>query len=90
MPINSVADFIRALSDGPYAWPGGYPKYFTCDDGEALSFKAAEGMVREISEAIENRDHSGWRVVGVDINWEDVDLFCVHTGERIPSAYGEA
>ena len=28
MLINSISDFRRAIHNGPYAWPGGYPLYF--------------------------------------------------------------
>ena len=30
-----------------------------------------------------------WRAMGVQINWEDTELTCAHTGERIQSAYGD-
>jgi hypothetical protein len=32
---------------------------------------------------------SGWRIVAYDVNWEDADLTCDHTGEKIESAYAE-
>jgi len=31
-----------------------------------------------------------WRLVGVEINYEDTDLYCCHCGEQIESAYGDA
>jgi hypothetical protein len=89
MTINSISDFRKAMRHGPYAWPGGYPCYFITSDGEALSFDAAKAERRNILEAIRDQDRSGWRVVAMDINWEDTDLVCAHTGERIESAYGE-
>jgi len=76
------------MRHGPYAWPGGYPCYFVTSDGAALSFKAARQERRNILEAIANKSNDGWRVVGVDINWEDDSLYCDHTGEKIESAYG--
>lgn len=84
----TVADFNEAL-DEPYAWPGGYPRYFITDDGEALSYKAAKEEADQIREAIQARENNGWRVIGVDINWEDPALYCAHTNERIESAYAE-
>lgn len=91
MYINTVSDFRAAMRNGPYAWPGGYPCYFVCSDGEALSFAAAKENRRLIVEAIADRDKSsGWHVMGVDINYEDSALYCAHTNERIESAYGEA
>lgn len=85
----SVSDFRRDMRQ-PYAWPGGYPRYFVTGDGAALSFKAARERRREILEAIRDDDTAGgWRVAGCDINYEDSDLVCDHTGERIESAYGD-
>ena len=87
MTINSISDFRKAIHNGPYAWPGGYPLYFITSDGEALSFEAAKQERRSILEALRDHDNSGWRVVDVDVNWEDGDLYCAHTGDRIESAY---
>jgi hypothetical protein len=89
MPIETVHDFRRAIRSGPYAWPGGYPVYFICSDGGALSFAAARDNRRAILEAIASRSRDGWRVVASDINFEDTELVCDHTGQRIESAYGE-
>jgi hypothetical protein len=82
------ADFEAALKNGAWAWPGGYPIYFICSDGEALSFEAASKNARLISEAIEDKSNLGWRVVAADVNWEDETLICCHSNVKIPSAYG--
>lgn len=82
-------DFIEALKNGEFAWPGGYQMYFIVDDGEALSFEAAQENKDLIIDAINDNDSNGWRVVGVDVNWEDDDLYCAHTNKKIPSAYGD-
>ena len=85
----TTADFERDLGE-PYAWPGGYPRYFVTADGAALSFKAASDSRISIIEALLYSDPSGcWTVAGCEVNWEDEDLSCDHTGEPIPSAYGE-
>lgn len=89
MQIKSISDFRKAYRAGPYAWPGGYPCYFITNDGAALSWKAAKSERRNILEAIRDQDTSGWCIVAVEINYEDGDLLCDHTGERIPSAYAE-
>lgn len=90
MLIKSISDFRAAMRDGQYAWPGWYPRYFVTSDGGALSFKTAKAERRNILEALASGDTwSGWHVYGVDINWEDPDLYDDHTGERIPSAYAE-
>jgi hypothetical protein len=87
MKINKPSDFGRALKQGPFAWPGGYPLYFVCSDGEPLSFKAAREHASLICQAIRDKDRSGWQVIGADVNWEDPSLTCAHTGKPIESAY---
>jgi hypothetical protein len=87
--IRSVADLKAALRHGPYAWPGGYPLYFLTSDGEVLSFAVVRAEFKLIARAIQDHDNSGWRVVGCDINYEDQDLYCAHTGMPIEAAYGE-
>lgn len=89
MLINSVSEFRAAMRHGPYAWPGGYPCYFITSDGAALSFAAAKAERRNILESIARRIDDGWRVVAMDVNWEDGELTCDHTGERIESAYAD-
>ena len=74
----------QALRYGPYAWPGGYPLYFVAHDGEPLSFDAVRDNFRQVL-----RGYDGWRVIGVQVNWEDPELFCAHYGNRIESAYAE-
>lgn len=86
----TVESFLQDLKDGPYAWPGGYPKFFIMADGEVLSFESAKENWELISAALL---HPGtdkqWEVLASDINWEDEDLYCVHSGKKIPPAYGE-
>ena len=95
MNIQSIADYRRALRVGPYAWPGGYPLHFVMSDGESLSFKAAKSERRLILEALADHasgnryEFSGWRPVALEINWDDCELYCAHSGELIESAYGE-
>lgn len=89
MKIKTACDFRRAFRSGPYAWPGGYPLFFITADGAALSFEAAQECRHEILQAIGHDDaRSGWRIVAVEINYEDGELTCAHTGKPIPSAYG--
>lgn len=79
----------EALRQGPYTFPGCYPIYFITSDASALSYKAVRQNYKLILRAIKDRDNTGWRVVGTDINYEDQQLICDETGERIPCAYGE-
>lgn len=90
MTINTVADFDRALACGPYSWPGGYPVFFVMEDGEALSFASALAEAALIRDSVARNTGDGWRVIGVEINWEDDSLRCAHTGEPIEAAYTEA
>jgi hypothetical protein len=96
--INSISDFRKAVRNGPYAWPGGYPLYWIMADGSAIAFDVArvsyEG--RRMLEALRDNATGNWparadewRPVAIEINWEDENLVCDHTGENIPSAYGE-
>ena len=73
----------------PYAWPGGYPRYFVTSDGAVLSFKSAKENAGLIVVSIDDNANDGWQVVGCDINWEDPELYCDDSGERIESAYAE-
>jgi len=85
--IQTVGDLDRALADGPYAWPGGYPKYFITEDGGALSYNTVMQEYSSVTRAIGYNESPEWRVIGVDINWEDPDLRDDHTGEPIECAY---
>lgn len=88
MERYTIADFRRDMR-APYAWPGGYPRYFICDDGEPLSFAAARENKRLILESIRDNARDGWRVIACDINWENQDMVCAHTNEPIEAAYGD-
>lgn len=84
---------LRALKAdlryGPYAWPGGYPRMFILEDGDALSFDGARANFRELVAAMRSRYRNGWRVAGCEIHWEGPPLQCAATGAEIPSAYGD-
>lgn len=99
MEIHSISDFRRAVRNGPYAWPGGYPCYWIMADGGSLAFSVAKSDRRQMLEALAEytaepipyraRRDNEWRPVALEINWEDGDLYCDHTGKRIESAYAE-
>lgn len=89
MEIHTISDFRRAVRNGAYAWPGGYPCYWIMADGGACAFNAAKSERRAMLEAIAAKDNRGWRPIALEINWENGDLYCDHTGERIESAYAE-
>lgn len=86
MTLAAIKTELRA---GRFAWPGGYPKYFVTCDGVALSFDAVRAEWRNIVWSHLHGCNDGWLLAGVDINYEDANLYCDHTNERIESAYGE-
>lgn len=92
MEIKNISDFRKAVRHGPYAWPGGYPVYFVMGDGEAVAFNIAKTECRrQMLEAL--RDHPNgypekeWLPVAIEVNWEDQELYCAHTGNLIECAY---
>lgn len=87
--INSGLELRATLRAGLYAWPGGYPLYFITSDGAALSFDSVREQFYQCAYSIRYRINDGWRIVGCDINYEDSDLTCDHSGKSIESAYGE-
>ncbi len=92
MDIKTISDFRAAVRNGPFAWPGGYPLYWIMADGGACAFNVAKTERRSMLDAIANRDvrpRDGWLPVALVINYEDSELVCDHTGERIESAYAE-
>jgi hypothetical protein len=88
--INDTKVLRAILRAGPYAWPGGYPLYFITSDGGVLSFDAVRKEYRRVSHEVRHPSrHDQFRVMAVEINYEDPGLICDHTNERIPSAYAE-
>ena len=87
-PGMTPEQFVQDL-EHPYAWPGGYPRYFLFSDGGACCFKCAKEEQERIVDAIKEKSDCGWRVVACDVNWEDTDLICEHCNCEIESAYGE-
>ncbi len=86
----TLQEIKKALRKGKYAFPGGYPMYFVMQDGSALSFEAVREEWRQVVQDYLWSTDTGWTVAGLDINYENADLICDHTNERIESAYAEA
>ena len=85
-PKYTAEQFLADLEE-PYAWPGGYPRYFIMADGGVLSFKSAKEEKELIIENTRDHTNRDWCVVACDINWEDNDLYCDHSSEQIECAY---
>lgn len=88
-PVKALQQVKAALRQGAYTDLGGYPLYFITRDGAALSFEAVQEQFRNVVWDHLNHASTGWRIDGSAVNYEDADLFCDHTGKRIPSAYGD-
>lgn len=86
LTVQEIKDCLRR---GKYTRLGGDPQYFLTADGGALEFQTVKENWREILSAIKNEDDDQWRVVYVDVNWEDNNLYDAHTGEKIEPAYEE-
>ena len=87
--IAVLRDVKRAIRE-PHVWPGGYPLFIVMSDGGALSVDSARREFRQICRSTLQGARDGWSAAAVEVNWEDPDLFCDHSGERIESAYGES
>lgn len=72
-----------ALRNGPYAWPGGYQMYMVDANGMPMSFEGAEKEFLRFRGA----EHTFEFPIYVSVNWENDELYCDITGERIPSCY---
>lgn len=67
-----------------YAWPGGYPIYYTTRDGGCLCPDCAN---ENLYLTLDGDDQ--WRIVGQDVNWEDIHLYCDNCNAVIAPAYGD-
>jgi hypothetical protein len=82
---QSVKDAIR----NKYDWPGVYPLFIICNDGAALCCDCAKKEFAQIAHDTVKGWKTGFDVAGVDINWEDSNLYCDNCSKPIESAYGE-
>lgn len=90
--VTTPAQIMQAVKEAirsPYAWPGGYPLYVVMADGEALSVAATKSEFKQICRSTLQGSSDGWAAAGVEVNYEDGELYCAHTNERIESAYAE-
>lgn len=86
---GSVAWLMGTLTSGRYTSHGSYPKYWLTSDGATLSYATVRDNIGAVARACRDGSNDGWRVVACDVNWEDRDMYCEHSGERIASAYAE-
>jgi hypothetical protein len=87
--IKTTTALRACMKQGDFSWPGGYPIFYVTSDGAALSPAAVRSNQKQIESAIDEGASDGWRVVGCLVNYEQADLHCADTGQRIPSAYAD-
>lgn len=83
--LRAAKDFAR----NPFAWPGGYPLAAITADGGCLCAACVRKEWRLVASESFDNSNCGFRISGVDVNWENPDLYCDHCSERIESAYAE-
>ena len=58
-------------------------------DGESVCMDCAAKNEELILRATNDGYEKDWVAAGVDVNWEDPDLYCVNCNARIEPTYGE-
>lgn len=89
LDIMTTKALLSALRKGVYTSYGSYPTFFLMDDGETVSHQGIRENLKEVLRAMRQKQNNGYRVVACEINYEDPDMRCAMTNERIPSAYAE-
>lgn len=89
MNALSLLEIKKLLRSGMFTFPGGYPMFFVTSDGATLSFDSVREQWKNVCWDHIYQQSTGWNVVAVDINYENGELYCDHSGKRIESAYAE-
>ena len=79
---------ILHMSDGAvvaFSWVGSYPIYYYTKTGRVLSPAFVDCHLM----SCRDESYPELYVVGHEVNWENPELYCDETGERIESAYAE-
>lgn len=87
MKIDTVKELLDVVRQGKYSSVGSYPLFYMTADGGVLSYDSVCQNIWQVARAIRNGDDRQWRVVAVDVNWEDPNLYCDDSGEAIEAAY---
>ena len=85
----TVKELVASLREGMFTSLGCYPKFYVTKDCEVLSHDAVMQNLYQVARATRDGSNPQWQIVGLDINWEDPELYCSDTGIRIESAYAE-
>jgi len=63
--------------------------FYVCSDSGVLCPACVTKERGRILRSTHERARDGWAIEGIDVNWEDAQLYCNHCNERIESAYAE-
>lgn len=85
----TVRDLVRSLREGRFTSYGCYPRFWLTSEGATVSHAAIMADVWTFARATRDQSKDGFCVVACDVNWEDPNMICDVTGERIESAYAE-
>ncbi len=83
-------EFRRALrTDLKYRYTsyGCYPLFLLLTDGATLCWTCAHEERAAICRSAITKSNDGWRPAGVQVNWEDQDLYCDNCSAGIEAAY---
>jgi hypothetical protein len=72
-----------------YAWPGGYPLVYLCEDNGSLCPDCANGKNGAETLGIDARDDKDWNVVSFYVHYEGPPVICDHCNAEVESAYGD-
>lgn len=79
----TTTQFLEHLEQ-PFAFPGGYEKFFITSDGATLCHKCAKEEQEQILDSIETKTNDGWQIVAVDLSCNlDESTACDHCNETI-------
>lgn len=86
--INTLPQRDESGNYPAYAWLGGYPLYYLCQDGGILC-AGAECANGPESKTADEYDPQ-WHIIATDVHWKGESMVCDHCGGAIESAYGTA
>jgi hypothetical protein len=79
----------KAYARNRYVWPGGYPMTAITADGGCLCADCVHAEWKQICAESFQNTNCGFRIAGVEVNWENPELYCDHCSARIESACAE-
>jgi hypothetical protein len=87
----TVKQLFADLRAGVYTSIGSYPTYFWTKQGETVSHAGVRAELLSYARATRDGKPRGdfGPIAGIEANWENPNLICDVTFERIPSAYAE-